>query len=71
MVAELRNSGKSTKSHEIHKNTEDTAKYLELIIAIGAVQLPQTCKSILKQTNNIPKPPGVNYVAQNWALAMI
>ena len=71
MVAEPRNSGKSTKSHEIHENTQETAKYLQLISAIGAVQLPQTCKIVLKQANNIPKPPDVNYVAKNWALAMI
>ena len=64
MVAEPQNSGKSTKSLE-------TATYLELISAIGAVQLPQTCEFILKRANNIPKPPGVNYVAKNWALAMI
>ena len=71
VVAEPRNSGKSTKSHEIHKNTQETAKYLQLISAIGAVQLPQTCKIVLKQANNIPKPQDVNYVAKNWALAMI
>ena len=71
VVAEPQNSGKSTKSHKIYKNTQDTTKYLELISAIGAVQLPQTCKIVLKQANNIPKPPDVNYVAKNWALAMI
>ena len=71
VVTEPWNSGKSTKSLEIHKNTQDTATYLELISAIGAVQLPQTCGFILKRANNIPKPPGVNYVAKNWALAII
>ena len=27
--------------------------------------------SSLKHANNIPKPPGVDYVAKNWALAMM
>ena len=27
--------------------------------------------SLLKRANNIPKLPGVDYVAKNWALAMI
>ena len=26
--------------------------------------------SSLKRANNVPKLPGVNYVAKNWALAM-
>ena len=71
VVAEPWNSGKSTKSLEIHKNTQDTATYLELISAIGAVQLPQTCEIYLETSEQHPKPPGVNYVAKNWALAMI
>ena len=54
-VAEPRNSGKSAKSREIHKNTKNIAKfaveilsntcdvcttYLKLISAIGAIYLP-------------------------------
>ena len=37
-VAELRNSGKSPKSHEIHKNTQNTAKFGRNLIKYMSVQ---------------------------------
>ena len=88
-VAEPWNSGKSTNSHEIHKNTKNTAKLSRNLIKINtclynifetyfsywgyllAVNFQIYLKtSSLKHANNIPKLPGVDYVAKNWALAM-
>ena len=40
-VAEPRNSGKSAKSGEIHKNTQNTAKFdRNLVSATGGIYLP-------------------------------
>ena len=88
-VAEPRNSGKSAKSREIHKNTQNTAKFGRNLIKYMSVQqfwnLSQllgvfTCRKLtnlclktlsLKRANNVPKLQGVDYVAKNWALAMM
>ena len=85
-VTEPWNSGKLTKSHEIHKNTKNTAKFSRNLIKYMSVQhiwnLFQllglfTChklanlSSSLKRANNISKLPGVDYVAKNWALAIM
>ena len=51
--------------------------YLKLISAIGAIILLavnlQIClgTSSLKRANNVPKLPGIDFVAKNWALAMM
>ena len=37
-VTEPRNSGKSTKSHEIHKNTQNTVKFGRNLIKYMSVQ---------------------------------
>ena len=86
MVAEPQNSGKSAKSHEIHKNMQNTAKFGKNLIKEMSVQhiwnlfqllgLFTCCKlanlsSSLKRANNVPKLPGVDCVAKNWTLAMI
>ena len=87
-VAELRNSGKSAKSCEIHKNTQNTAKFGRNLSNTCLYSNFETCLSYwgyllavnsqiyvktlsLKCANNILKLPGVDYVAKNWALAMM
>ena len=87
VVAEPRNSGKSAKSREIHKNTQNTEKFGNLIKYMSVQQF-ETCLSYwgyllavnsqiyvktssLKRANNVPKLPGVDYVVKNWALAMM
>ena len=89
-VMKLWNSGKTVKSGEIHKTTQNTTKFSRNLIKYMSVQLirnlPQLlglftcCKltrviylktSSLKCANNVPKLPGVDYVAKNWALAMM
>ena len=74
-VVKPRNSGKSTKSQEIHKNTLNhvSTRYLKLInwgcvIAVNLQIYLET--SSPQQANNILKLPHVNYVAKNWALVM-
>ena len=87
VVAELRNLGKSAKSREIHKDTKNTSKFIEILsntclyniletyfsywIYLLAVNLQIYLRTLsLKRANNIPKLPGVDYVAKNWALAI-
>ena len=85
VVAEPRNSGKSAESREIHKNTKNTAKFLSntclynifgtyfsyrgYLLAVNLKIYLRT--SSLERANNVPKLPGVDYVAKNWALAMM
>ena len=84
-VAEPRNSGKSAKSHEIHKNTQNTVEILSntclysnfetclsywgYLLAVNSQIYVKT--SSLKRANNVLKLPGADYVAKNWALAMM
>ena len=87
VVAEPRNLGKSAKSREIHKDTKNTSKFIEILsntclyniletyfsywIYLLAVNLQIYLRTLsLKRANNIPKLPGVDYVAKNWALAI-
>ena len=87
-VAKPRNSGKSAKSCEIHKNTQNTCEIRQKSYQIRLYSNFKTCLSYwgyllavnpqiyvktssLKCANNIPKLPGVDYVAKNWALAMM
>ena len=84
-VAEPRNSGKSakfTKMRKIPRNLEEILSdtclynlfetyfsYWGYLLAINLQIYLRT--SSLKCANNIPKLPGVDYVAKNWALAMM
>ena len=86
---EPRNSGKSAKSREIAKNTQNTAKFGRNLIKYTCLYSNfETCLSYrgyflavtsqinvkpssLKRANNVLKLPGVDYVAKNWALAMM
>ena len=85
VVAEPWNSGKSAKftrtqkiprnSVEILSNTcqysifETYFSYWGYLLAVNLQIYLRT--SSLKCANNIPKLPGVDYVAKNWALAMM
>ena len=84
-VAEPRNSGKSTKftktqkipqnSVEILSNTclynifETHFSYWGYLLAVNLQIYLRT--SSLNRANNISKLPGADYVAKNWALAMM
>ena len=85
-VAEPWNSGKSAKSCEIHKNTQNTAKFPRHLIKYMSVHqfwnlsqllgvLQFTCCKIANLCQNFVtetyKLPGIEYVAKNWALAMM
>ena len=74
-VAEPRNSGKSAKSREIHKNMQNTAKFGRNLIKYMSIQqfwnLSQLLGVFTCRKHNIPKLPGVDYVVKNWALAMM
>ena len=70
-VAESQNSGKSAKSREIHKNTQNTAKFGRNLIKYMFVQQFWNLSQLLKRANNVLKLPGVDYVAKNWVLAMM
>ena len=88
-VAEPRNSGKSAKYQEIHKNTKNIPRnsveilsntylysiletYFSYWIYLLAINLQIYLRTLsLKRANNIPQLPGVDYVAKNWALAMM
>ena len=80
-----------SQSREIHKNTQNTAKFGRNLIKYMSVQhiwnFSQllglfTCRKLVnlswnfvtetcKQRPVTPKLPGVDYVAKNWALAMM
>ena len=83
-VAEPRNSGKSTKftkTRKIPRNSveilsniclyifETYFSYWGYLLAINLQIYLRT--SSLKRTNNFLKLPGIDYVAKNWALAMM
>ena len=87
-VTAPRNSGKSAKSREIHKNTKKPRNSVEILSNTCLYNIFETYfsyrgyllavnlqiylgTSSLKHANNIPKLPGVDYVAKNWALAMM
>ena len=82
VVAEPRNPAKFTKTQkilwnsvEIFSNTrlyntfETYFSYWGYLLAINSQIYLWT--SSQKRANNIPKQPGVDYVAKNWALAML
>ena len=87
-VVQPRNSGKSGKSCEIHKNMQNTCEIRQKSYQIRLYSNFETCLSYwgyllavnpqiyvktssLKRASNIPKLPGIDYVAKNWALAMM
>ena len=76
MVAELRNSLKSAKSCEIHKNTKNTARLISTYFSYRGYLLAINLQIYLgtwslKRANNVPKLPDLDYVAKKWALAMM
>ena len=56
----------SAKSRKIHKSTKNTVKFGRNLIKYMSVQHIFILLAI-----NIPKLPGIGYVAKNWALAMM
>ena len=81
-VAEPRNPAKLTKTRKIPRNLveilsnthmykicETYFSYWGYLLAVNLQIYLRT--SSLKRANNIPKLSGVDYVAKNWALAMM
>ena len=79
-VAKLRNSGKSAKFTKTRKipvkfgrnlisNFKTCLSYWGYLLAANPQIYVKT--SSLKCANNTPKLPSVDYVAKNWALAMM
>ena len=77
-----RNPTEFTKTHKIPRNSveilsntclynifETYLSYWGCLLAVNLQIYLET--SSLKCVNNVPKLPGVNYVAKNWALAMM
>ena len=67
-----------SRSREIQVNPRNSQKFSRNLITYMSVQhiwkLSQQIyldTSSLKRGNNVPKLPGVDYVAKNWALAMM
>ena len=73
-VVEPRNSRKSAKSHEIHKNTQKATKFARNHIKYMSVQhiwnlswllgLFTCCKLANLSSTNVPNPPGEDYMLQ-------
>ena len=53
----------------LYRNFETCLSYRGYLLAINSQIYVKTLS--LKRANNIPKLPGVDYVAKNWALAMM
>ena len=68
-----RNTAKFTKTQKIPQNLVEILSNTCLynIYAIGAIYLPWTCKFILEPRHWKVQTPGIDYVAKNWALAMM
>ena len=77
-----RNPAKFTKTRKISQNSveilsnqclysnfETCLSYWGYLLAVNSQIYVKT--SSLKRANNVPKLPGVDYVAKNWALAMM
>ena len=78
----LRNPAKFTKTRKIPRNSveilsntclysnfETCLSYWGYLLAVNSQIYVKT--SSLKRANNVPKLPGIDYVAKNWALAMM
>ena len=81
-MAEPRNPAKFTKTRKIppnsveilsntclYSNFETCLSYWGYLLAVNSQIYVKTLS--LKRANNVPKLPGVDYVAKNWALAMM
>ena len=77
-----RNPAKFTKTHKIPRNSvevlsntclysnfETCLSYWGYLLAVNSQIYVKTLS--LKRANNVPKLPGVDFVAKNWALAMM
>ena len=53
----------------LYSNFETCLSYWGYLLAVNSQIYVKT--SSLKRPNNVPKLPGVDYVAKNWALAMM
>ena len=53
----------------LYSNFETCLSYWGYLLAVNSQIYVKT--SSLKRANNVPKLPGVDYVAKNWALAMM
>ena len=82
MIAEPRNPAAFTKTCKMPRNSVEILSntclynifetYLSYWGYLLAVNLQIYLKtSSLKHANNVPKLPGIDYIAKNWALAMI
>ena len=87
VVTEPQNSGKSAKSSKFTKTRKMPQNSVEILSNTCLYNISETYfsyrgyllanlqiylgTSSLKCGNNIPKLPGVDYVAKNWALAMM
>ena len=65
----LRNSVEILSNTRLYSNFETCLSYWGYLLAVNSQIYVKT--SSLKRANNVPKLPGVDYVAKNWALAMM
>ena len=81
-LSRSRGAAKFTKTHKIPRNSveilsntclysnfETWLSYWGYLLAVNSQIYVKT--SSLKRANNVPKLPGIDYVAKNWALAMM
>ena len=64
-----RNSVEILSNTCLYSNFETCLSYWGYLLAVNSQIYVKT--SSLKRANNVPKLPGVDYVAKNWALAMM
>ena len=57
------------KYRYLYSNFETSRSYVGYLLAVNSQVKVKT--SSLKRANNVLKLPGVDYVAENWALAMM
>ena len=65
----LRNSVEILSNTYLYSNFETCLSYWGYLLAVNSQIHVKT--SSLKRGKNVPKLPGVDYVAKNWALAMM
>ena len=65
----LQNSVEILSNTCLCSNFETCLSYWGYLLAVNSQIYVKT--SSLKRANNVPKLPGVDYVAKNWALAMM
>ena len=64
-----RNSVEILSNTCLYSNFETCLSYWGYLLAVNSQIYVKT--SSLKRANNVPKLPGVDYVAKNWALAIM